>query len=70
MAVGKYVSLMQNIPYVEIITAFQPPHEVKVPLPEGAVGVMYVWKTKAAAWKEYGRKVKLMEIQKNKPQTV
>ena len=61
MEVGKYVSLMQTTE-VEIVSPYHPPMEVDVPLPEGAVGVMYVWKTKAAARKFYGRKVVLRKI--------
>jgi len=36
-----------------------------VELPEGAVGIMHVWKTKKAARKWHGKNVVLLEIQEN-----
>ena len=59
----KYMSMIQDNPTVKVITALRPKAEFKLPLPEGAIGIIYVWKTKTAARKFYTRKVPLREIQ-------
>ena len=52
-----------------ISMSLQPPiltvggSEVKLTLPEGAVGMLFVWKTKKAARKWHSKKVNLVEIQ-------
>ena len=63
MNAGKYVSMMQTVPEVDIVSPFYPNSTVAVPLPDGAVGVLYVWKTKTAARKHHGRNVVIQEIQ-------
>jgi len=64
MAKNKYASMLMEQPSVEIISAFHPSHQTLFPLPEGADGIIYVWRTKTAARKYYGRKVHLMTVLK------
>ena len=53
-------------PIVEI-KAYPEPLKTKIPMPDGGLGIIFVFESKAAAYRWYGKKVKTFRIEFDKP---